>query len=401
MLKALFIYGTRPEAIKLAPVILACRQRGRIEPVICATAQHRELLDEINETFDLRPDFDLGLMRPDQALADLTGRAMTAISEVLARVAPAASVVQGDTTSAMTGALASFYLRTPVAHVEAGLRTYDLAAPFPEELNRQMIARVARWNFAPTEAARDNMLREAVPAESILVTGNTSIDALRIVAADGGGGDPFAELGIPGPGPAERLVLVTAHRRESFGGPFRDLCTALRTAADRWPDLRIVYPVHPNPNVRRPVAELLSGHPRIHLVDPVGYRAFVRMIRSAWIVVTDSGGIQEEAPGLGKPVLVMRETTERPEAVSAGTARLVGTSPERILGAIADLHDDAASYRAMASAKNPFGDGHAAERIEERLLTDLTGPPTDSRPLTLAPDESPRNAQRDRSDAIR
>ena len=373
MLRALFIYGTRPEAIKLAPVILACRQRGRIEPVICATAQHRELLDEINETFGLRPDFDLGLMRPDQALADLTGRAMTAISEVLARVAPAASVVQGDTTSAMTGALASFYLRTPVAHVEAGLRTYDLAAPFPEELNRQMIARVARWNLAPTEAARENLLREAVPAESILVTGNTSIDALRIVAA-GDGADPFGELGIPGPGPGERLVLVTAHRRESFGAPFRDLCTALRNAADRWPDLRIVYPVHPNPNVRRPVAELLSDHPRIHLVDPVGYRAFVRMLRRAWIVVTDSGGIQEEAPGLGKPVLVMRETTERPEAVAAGTARLVGTSPERILAAIHDLHENAASYRSMASAKNPFGDGHAAERIEERLAQDLGQP---------------------------
>jgi UDP-N-acetylglucosamine 2-epimerase len=373
MPKALFIFGTRPEAIKLAPVIIACQQRGRIEPVICATAQHRELLDEINETFGLRPDFDLGLMRPDQALADLTARAMTAISEVLARVAPAASVVQGDTTSAMTGALASFYVRTPVAHVEAGLRTYDLAAPFPEELNRQMIGRVARWNFAPTDAARENLLREAVPAESILVTGNTSIDALRIVAADASG-DPFAEVGIPGPGAGERLVLVTAHRRESFGGPFRDLCTALRTAADRWPDLRIVYPVHPNPNVRRPVAELLSGHPRIHLVDPVGYRAFVRMLRRAWIVVTDSGGIQEEAPGLGKPVLVMRETTERPEAVAAGTARLVGTSPARILAAIADLHDNEVSYRGMATARNPFGDGHAAERMEERLAQDLVQP---------------------------
>jgi len=371
MAKALFIYGTRPEAIKLAPVVIACRKRGRIEPVICATAQHRQLLDEINETFGLRPDFDLGLMRPDQALPDLTARAITAIAEVLRAVGPAAAVVQGDTTSAMAGALASFYQRTPVAHVEAGLRTYDLTAPFPEELNRQMIARVARWNFAPTEGAAQNLRRENVGAETIIVTGNTSIDALRIVAAEDDGADPFAALRLPAPAPGERLVLVTAHRRESFGAPFRDLCRALRTTADRWPDVRIIYPVHPNPNVRRPVAELLSDHARIHLVDPVGYRAFVRLLRRAWIVVTDSGGIQEEAPGLGKPVLVMRETTERPEAVEAGTARLVGTSPERILGAIADLHDGDAAYRAMASAKNPFGDGRAAERIEERLAADL------------------------------
>jgi len=370
MPKALFIYGTRPEAIKLAPVIIACRQRGRIEPVVCATAQHRELLDEINQTFGVKPDFDLGLMRPDQALADLTARALTAISEVVRKVAPAAGVVQGDTTSAMTGALACFYQRTPAAHVEAGLRTHDLAAPFPEEMNRQLIGRVARWNFAPTDGAAENLRRENVAAKTIQVTGNTAIDALRIIAGEGAG-DPFADLGLPAPGAGERLVLVTAHRRESFGAPFRDLCTALRAAADRWPDLRIVYPVHPNPNVRRPVAELLSDHPRIHLVDPIGYRIFVRMLGRAWIVVTDSGGIQEEAPGLGKPVLVMRETTERPEAVSAGTARLVGTAPERILGAIADLHENAASYRAMASAKNPFGDGHAAERIEERLAADL------------------------------
>jgi UDP-N-acetylglucosamine 2-epimerase (non-hydrolysing) len=376
MPKALFIYGTRPEAIKLAPVIIACRQRGRIEPVICATAQHRELLDEINQTFGLAPDFDLGLMRPDQALADLTARAIAAITEVLRKVAPAAAIVQGDTTSAMAGALAGFYQRTPIAHVEAGLRTYDLAAPFPEELNRQLIARVARWNLAPTEGAAQNLRREAVPVETILVTGNTAIDALRIVAGQdaGDGPDPFTELGLPAPAASERLVLVTAHRRESFGAPFRDLCSALRTAADRWPDLRIIYPVHPNPNVRGPVGELLSDHPRIHLLDPIGYRRFVQLLRRAWIVVTDSGGIQEEAPGLGKPVLVMRETTERPEAVSAGTARLVGTAPSRILAAIQELHDDPAAYRSMASAENPFGDGRAAERIEGRLAADLAQP---------------------------
>ncbi|HVR63299.1 MAG TPA: UDP-N-acetylglucosamine 2-epimerase (non-hydrolyzing) [Polyangia bacterium] len=372
--KALFIYGTRPEAIKLAPVIAACRQSGRLEVVLCATAQHRQLLDEINDTFGLRPDFDLGLMQPDQTLTALTARAVTAIGEVLAAVRPALGMIQGDTTTALAGALASFYQRIPVAHVEAGLRTYDLARPFPEEMNRQMVARVVRWNFAPTEGARENLRREGIADATIAVTGNTAIDALRmVVAADGPAtsADALAAVGVPPLETDQRLVLVTAHRRESFGEGFRDLCRGLRAAVDRWPQLRVVYPVHPNPNVRAPVGELLGDHERIHLVDPVSYRPFVRLLRSAWLVLTDSGGIQEEAPGLGKPVLILRDTTERPEAVAAGTARLVGTVPARILDAIADLTQNPASYRAMASAHNPFGDGHAAERIVARLLADI------------------------------
>ena len=377
MPRALFIYGTRPEAIKLAPVIAACRQGGRLEPVLCATAQHRQLLDEINDTFGLRPDFDLGLMQPNQTLPALTARAVAAIAEVLAAARPAASVVQGDTTTALAGALASFYARVPLAHVEAGLRTHDLAQPFPEEMNRQMVARVARWNFAPTEGARANLRREGIAEASIAVTGNTAIDALRMVVAaekPGNNADALAAVGVAPLGPEEQLVLVTAHRRESFGAAFRDLFHGLRAAVERWPRLRVVYPVHPNPNVRAPVGELLGDHPRIHLIDPVRYRPFVRLLQAAWLVLTDSGGIQEEAPGLGKPVLVLRDTTERPEALAAGTARLVGTTPARILAAIADLTENPASYRAMASAHNPFGDGHAAERLVARLVADLDPP---------------------------
>lgn len=372
MPKALFIYGTRPEAIKLAPVIVACRKSGKLTPVLCATAQHRQLLDEINRTFDLVPDYDLALMRPNQTLPELTAKAITSISQVVTAVKPQMSIVQGDTTTALTGALASFYLHVPVGHVEAGLRTYDLAHPFPEEVNRQLIGRISRWNFAPTEGARENLRRENIADATIFVTGNTAIDALRIVADDGmpRPADALAAIGLPPLAPDQRLVLVTAHRRESFGAPFRELCRGIRVAADRWPALCFVYPVHPNPNVREPVNELLSGHPRIHLVDPIGYRAFVHLLRRAWLVLTDSGGIQEEAPGLGKPVLVLRETTERPEAVSAGTARLVGTSPERILATIAELIDKPESYLAMASAQNPFGDGYAAERIVAQLIAD-------------------------------
>jgi UDP-N-acetylglucosamine 2-epimerase (non-hydrolysing) len=373
MRKALFIYGTRPEAIKLAPVIFECHRRAGLTPILCATAQHRGLLDEINQTFNLSPDYDLGLMRPEQTLPELTARATVAIAEVLSAAKPDVSVVQGDTTTALAGALSSFYQRVPVAHVEAGLRTYDLAAPFPEELNRQAIARVSRWNFAPTEAARQNLLREGIPDASIALTGNTSIDALRIVAADGRfrAADALVDVGLDPLREGERLILVTAHRRESFGAPFRDLCLALASIAERWPTVRIVYPVHPNPNVRRTVSEHLQGRPRIHLIEPVGYRLFVRLLQRAWIVLTDSGGIQEEAPGLGKPVLVLRETTERPEAVSAGTARLVGTSPSTILGAVAELFDEPPRYLAMSTAANPFGDGFAAGRIVDRLIADL------------------------------
>ncbi len=370
--RVLLVYGTRPEAIKLAPVIRqlqAPENAGALEGLICATGQHRELLDEVHALFEVRPQFDLRLMRPDQPLADLTARALTAVTEVIHRVRPDAVVVQGDTTSAMVGALAAFYQKLPVAHVEAGLRTDDLYAPFPEEMNRRVITCLARWHFAPTTVARANLLAAGVPEAAIDVTGNTSIDALRQVTAERLAAAP-AELAA---GPGERLLLVTAHRRENFGDGVASICAALRQIAERFSDVRIVYPVHPNPNVRGPAERLLGGHPRIHLCHPLPYGSFVPLLAGAWVVLTDSGGLQEEAPGLGKPVLVMRDVTERPEPIAAGTAMLVGTSTSRIVEAVARLHDDPSAYAAMANARNPFGDGHAAERIVARLRRDLVG----------------------------
>lgn len=371
--RVLLIYGTRPEAIKLAPVIrqlqAAAKDGADLQGIVCATGQHRELLDEVHALFDVRPDFDLRLMQPDQALADLTARALVAVTEVIQRVRPDAVVVQGDTTSAMVGGLAAFYQKIPVAHVEAGLRTNDLYAPFPEEMNRRVVTRLARWHFAPTTVARANLLAEGVPDDSIEVTGNTSIDALRQVTAERLAPAP-AEL-MPAAG--QRLLLVTAHRRENFGDGVESICAALRQLAERFSDVRIVYPVHPNPNVRGPAERLLGGHPRIHLCQPLPYGSFVPLLGAAWVVLTDSGGLQEEAPGLGKPVLVMRDVTERPEPIAAGTAMLVGTSTSRIVEAVARLHDEPAAYAAMANARNPFGDGHAAERIVARLRRDLAG----------------------------
>ncbi len=370
--RVLLVYGTRPEAIKLAPVIRQLQSAGDgpggLEGLVCATGQHRELLDEVHSLFDVRPQFDLGLMRPNQALADLTARALTAVTGVIERVRPDAVVVQGDTTSALVGALGAFYQKIPVAHVEAGLRTDDLYAPFPEEMNRRVITRLGRWHFAPTTVARSNLLAEGVPDSSIEVTGNTSIDALRQVTAERLAPAPAGLL----PEPGERLLLVTAHRRENFGDGVGSICAALRQIADAFSDIRIVYPVHPNPNVRGPAERLLGGHPRVHLCQPLPYGSFVSLLGAAWVVLTDSGGLQEEAPGLGKPVLVMRDVTERPEPIAAGTAMLVGTSTRRIVDAVTRLHDEPAAYAAMANARNPFGDGHAAERIVARLRRDLT-----------------------------
>jgi UDP-N-acetylglucosamine 2-epimerase (non-hydrolysing) len=370
--RILLVYGTRPEAIKLAPVVRELARRGQsanapLAALICATAQHRQLLDDVHALFGITPDFDLDLMQPNQGLVELTARALIAVSQVIRDARPHAVVVQGDTTSAMAGALAAFYGRVPVAHVEAGLRTRDLAAPFPEEMNRQVIGRLARWHFAPTPDAQANLLAEGIDAGAIEVTGNTSIDALRQVTAERLSQAPPELL----PGVGERLLLVTAHRRESFGEGFLSICSALRTIVTRFPDVRVVYPVHPNPNVRGPVEEHLGGEPRIQLVAPLPYGKFVALLGAAWVVLTDSGGLQEEAPGLGKPVLVMRDSTERPEPIAAGTAVLVGTDAGRIVAAVARLHDDPAAYAAMATAKNPFGDGHAATRIVARLEHDL------------------------------
>lgn len=365
MKRVLFVFGTRPEAIKLCPVIRQMRGAAGIEARVCVTAQHREMLDQVLECFGVVPDFDLDLMRPGQTLAEVTARVLAALDPILAGEHFDIAVVQGDTTTTMAGALAAFYRQVPVAHVEAGLRTGDLARPFPEELNRLVTGRLAALHFAPTAWARSNLLAETVAPESIFVTGNSGIDAVLYVACALGQGR------LRGPDwawldPSRKLIAVTAHRRESFGAGIERICDALTELAQR-PDVQVVYPVHRNPNVLDPVTKRLEGGRNIVLIEPLEYVSFVDLMRRAYLLITDSGGIQEEGPSLGKPVLVMRETTERPEAVQAGTVKLVGTDRERIVGEAVRLLDDEAEYRRMARVHNPYGDGHASERIVEAI----------------------------------
>ncbi|HET7931884.1 MAG TPA: UDP-N-acetylglucosamine 2-epimerase (non-hydrolyzing) [Rhodanobacteraceae bacterium] len=352
----LCIIGTRPEAIKMAPVVQALARESWARVTVLATAQHRDLLDQVLSLFDIVPDVDLDIMRANQSLPELTARLITALDATLTRLAPEVMLVQGDTTTVMTAALVAFYRRIAFGHVEAGLRTHDLANPFPEEMNRVVAGHLARWHFAPTERSRQNLLREGIDAARIHVTGNTVIDALLDVAAK----DWPPTLPLD---PARRLVLVTAHRRENFGEPFRAVCRAIRRLADLHEDIEIVYPVHPNPNVRTVTTELLTGHPRIHLCPPQDYAPFVSLQKRAHLILTDSGGVQEEAPALGKPVLVLRSETERPEAMDEGVVRLVGTDESRIVAEATRLLTDPAAYRAMARGVSPYGDGHAAARI--------------------------------------
>ena len=381
MMDVLVVFGTRPEAIKLAPVIAELRSRGpRICTHVCVTAQHRHMLDQVLDWFGITPGFDLDLMKINQDLCHLAGRILAGIGEVLDRVNADTVLVQGDTTTAMAAALAAFYRGVRVGHIEAGLRTFDLANPFPEELHRRIVSVAAKKHFAPTRRAAEALLAENVPASGIHVTGNTVIDALAATLARRVAMElPFDARG--------RVVLVTAHRRESFGGPFESMCHALRTLADRNPDIQVVYPVHLNPNVRAPVNRLLVGHPRIHLLEPLRYEQFVHLMARAHIILTDSGGVQEEAPFLGKPTLVMRETTERPEAIEAGTARLVGTQAAGIVRWCEILLNDRSEYERMAHAGSPFGDGHAARRIVDVLMGHTTGslpPPALDMPRGLA-----------------
>jgi UDP-N-acetylglucosamine 2-epimerase (non-hydrolysing) len=362
--RILVAIGTRPEAIKMAPVVLALRQEPWADVRILATAQHRQMLDQVLGAFGLVPDIDLDIMRPDQTLPELTARLLLRLDEVLASEAPDAVLVQGDTTTVMTVAMAAFYRRIPLGHVEAGLRTGDLYNPFPEEMNRIVAGRLSRWHFAPTARSRDNLLAEGFAPDSIHVTGNTVIDALLQVAE--------RDLPLPVEIPeGKRLVLVTAHRRENFGAPFREVCLAIRDLASRHPDVHVLYPVHPNPNVTGPAREILGGHPAITLCEPLGYLAFVAAMKRATLVLTDSGGVQEEAPALGKPVLVMRHETERPEAVAEGVVQLVGPDRGAILAAADRLLDDPGAYAAMARGVSPYGDGHAAGRIAAILRASL------------------------------
>ena len=361
MKRILFIFGTRPEAIKLCPVIRHMRVASDYAVKVCVTAQHRSMLDQVLECFDVCPDYDLDLMTPGQTLAQITARVISSLDLLLTREPADLAVVQGDTTTTMAGAMAAFYRRIPVAHVEAGLRTWDLAQPFPEEMNRIVTGRLADLHFAPTAGARRNLLAEGIDGERILVTGNTGIDAVLHVAGELESGR-MAAREWPWLDGRKKLIVVTAHRRESFGPGFERICEGLARLAERG-DLQIVYPVHRNPNVLDPVTRLLERRPNVVLIEPLEYVSFVDLMRRAWLLITDSGGIQEEAPSLGKPVLVMRERTERPEAVDAGTVKLVGTDPEKIAGEAAVLLEDEREYGRRSRIHNPYGDGRASERI--------------------------------------
>ena len=366
MKRVLTVFGTRPEAIKLAPVILEVKKHPDcFENLVCITAQHREMLDQVLEWFQIEPHYDLNLMQPDQGLAQFASRALVAVSDLLKEVRPDVVIVQGDTSTVMMSALSAFYQRIPVGHVEAGLRTRNRYNPFPEEINRRIAGALATFHFVPTVRAADALRAEQVPEENIFITGNTVVDALLMTV------QRPVKLELDFSLDARRVILITAHRRESFGAPFESLCWALRDIAERNAEVEIVYPVHLNPNVRDPVKRILTNHPRIHLLDPLRYEHFVHLMAKAYLILTDSGGIQEEAPVLGKPTLIMRKTTERPEAIEAGTGLLVGTNRERIVNETERLLHNEAEYRVMAQAGSPFGDGHAAERIANILLAKL------------------------------
>lgn len=358
------VVGTRPEAIKMAPVVSRLREADWSDVVVVATAQHRELLDRALAPFGITPDVDLDLMTEGQALPQLCGRMIPALSQAFRQARVSAVLAQGDTATVFCAAVAAFLAELPFGHVEAGLRTHDLAEPFPEEGFRQMAARVARWHFAPTAGAAAHLAGEGIAAERVQVTGNTGIDALLRMRQDRPAHAQAAGM---------KRLLLTAHRRESFGEPLARIFEAVRALVDERPELEVTYPVHPNPQVTGPAHRLLAGHPRIRLVEPLDYPGFTDRLAECDLVLTDSGGIQEEAPALGKPVLVARERTERPEAVSAGVARLVGTDPGRIRSEVLRLLDDGAHYAAMAQGGSPYGDGHAAPRIEAILRRDLAG----------------------------
>ncbi|MCK4305853.1 MAG: UDP-N-acetylglucosamine 2-epimerase (non-hydrolyzing) [Candidatus Eisenbacteria sp.] len=364
----MIVFGTRPEAIKMAPVVKALAARSdRFRLVICLSAQHREMLDQVMKQFELRADFDLNIMTRGQDLFDVSARVILGMRDVLRKDPPDVLLVHGDTTTSAIAALAAFYLKIPVGHVEAGLRSRERYSPFPEEMNRRLTASLATWHFAPTVESRRNLQSENVPAENIFVTGNTAIDALLWMREQ-----PATRALPPTFESGRRGILVTAHRRENFGESIANICHAILELVAAFPDVEIVYPVHLNPNIVGPVERILKGHERIRLLEPVNYSRFVRLMDEAHLILTDSGGVQEEAPSLGKPVLVMRECTERPEAVQAGTVRLVGTDRHRIVATAGELLRNETAWRAMARSVNPYGDGRAAARIAGHLCNILT-----------------------------
>lgn len=366
MKKVLIIFGTRPESIKLAPVIKELQKYSdKINSIVCVTAQHRFMLDQVLKLFDIEPDYDLDLMQPNQTLFDLSIDCLRELEKLIKTENPDLILVQGDTTTAFIAGLAAFYQKIPIGHVEAGLRTDDKYKPFPEEINRKLISVLSDLHFAPTESSRDNLVKENIPAEQIFVTGNTVVDALFMVLKK--------NIPLEGPGLdkidfGKRLILVTAHRRETFGNHIQEICKSLSRLAKSRTDIEIVYPVHLNPNVRQPVTEVIGNIPHIHILEPLEYGMFVSLIKQSHLILTDSGGIQEEAPSLGKPVLVLREITERPEAVAAGTVKIVGRRQDDIVRETNLLLDDDLAYDRMARSINPYGDGKAAKRIVSRIL---------------------------------
>lgn len=383
MKKVMLVFGTRPEAIKMAPLVKEFqKQPKRVETVVCVTGQHREMLDQVLKIFDIKPDYDLNIMKQGQDLYDVTARVLTGMRDVLKEVKPDVVLVHGDTTTSTAAALAAFYQQIPVGHVEAGLRTHNIYSPWPEEMNRLLTGRLATYHFSPTPLSRNNLIKESVDDRNIIITGNTVIDALYWVVdkiknnkeLDNELEDILSKAGydVNRLNNGKKLVLITGHRRENFGDGFINMCTAIKDLTVKYPDLDFVYPMHLNPNVRKPIHEVfgenLSGLKNMFFIEPLEYLSFVYLMGKSSIVLTDSGGIQEEAPGLGKPVLVMRDTTERPEALDAGTVKLVGTDYNKIVNEVSSLIDDKAAYEKMSKAVNPYGDGLACGRIVNALL---------------------------------
>ena len=374
-IKILSVFGTRPEAIKMAPLVKALAQATGFEAKVCVTAQHREMLDQVLDLFDIEPDFDLNIMKPGQSLYDVTTNILLGLKGVLEEFKPDMVLVHGDTSTTLSTSLAAFYQQIPVGHVEAGLRTGDLNSPWPEEGNRKLTGAIARLHFAPTQTSQENLIIESVAPDDIIVTGNTVIDALlQVVDKVKSDKDLIAtlEAKFPQLDSSKKLILVTGHRRESFGGGFERICKALAEIAEAHPDVQVLYPMHLNPNVREPVNRILKNIKNVFLVEPQEYLPFVYLMTQAHIIVTDSGGVQEEAPSLGKPVLVMRDTTERPEAVAAGTVKLVGTDTKRIVQEVSNLLTNQAEYERMSRAHNPYGDGKACQRIIAKLASTLS-----------------------------
>lgn len=365
-IKVMTIFGTRPEAIKMAPLVKELESREQIESVVCVTAQHRQMLDQVLETFNIKPDYDLNIMKQGQTLVDITTRALQSLSEVISNVKPDIVLVHGDTTTTLSGSLAAFYNQVAVGHVEAGLRTYDKYSPYPEEVNRQITGVIADMHFAPTEISKQNLLKEGKSEDNIYVTGNTAIDALKTTVKSDYKNEILEKIG------EDRLIMLTAHRRENLGEPMKNMFRAIKRITEEFEDVQVIYPIHLNPLVRQAADEVLGNNNKVHLIEPLEVFDFHNFLNKSYIIMTDSGGIQEEAPSLGKPVLVLRDTTERPEGVAAGTLKLAGTDERNIYNLTKELLTNNDAYEAMSKASNPYGDGQASKYIVDAIISKLS-----------------------------